>query len=394
MKFLRKKHNVIALTLMLITVISLYQGNIGTIASTDQSTDSENTRAIVLFHQGKKQFFNSTIMEGALDLLTNNNFSVKFSSEKLNSTSLTGIDILIISGSPHPPTGQELEYRYSNEEISYINEWLLQPGHGLILLSNPYTSNTTLDMDNNNINLILNQLEAFPANRFSSGVSGEGLLLQKLEKGNYEDKSILTIPLTNSSEFSFPEGSKIVTKSNNAVVLYPMVSPGLDTFGVASDGSLDLQGEDPVILGGTISDSTTSRLFLIGSALMFSDLPGPDSTNTTSISWLNTANNADVWIDSILWTLNEKVVNNSSENSDFMLLFIASQLLFGAIFIFIGFILFIRNKGAIPQVITPSVTKRENLDLPSETTDSIDKNKQKELSNKQIKSSRRKKKRR
>ncbi len=81
LKFFRKKHNLIALILTLITVISLYQNNVGVIASTDQNTDNENPKAIVMFHQGKNQFFNSTVMKGALDLLNNQNYSIRFSSE-------------------------------------------------------------------------------------------------------------------------------------------------------------------------------------------------------------------------------------------------------------------------------------------------------------------------
>lgn len=393
LKFFRKKHNIIALILTLITVISLYQNNVGIIASTDQTTDNENPKAIVMFHQGKNQFFNSTTMKGALDLLINQNFSIRFSSEPLNRTSLIGIDILIISGSPEAPSGQESNYRYSDLEISFINDWTLQPGHGLILISNPFTSNDTLDINNNNLNQIINRLDAYPANRFSAGVNGEGLLLQKLEKDNYDDKSILTIPLSNTTQFSFSKGSKIITKSNNVVVLYPMAKSGLDTFGVSSDGILDLQAENPAILGGTTSTLTTSRLFLMGSALMFSDLPGPDSTNTTSVSWLNTANNADVWIDSIQWTLNEKLEDLPQGDLNFMFLLVTIQVAIGAILIFAGFILFVRNKDVIPQVTVTPAIKRESREPVKETT-TADTQKQNGKSKKQIKSSRRKKKRR
>jgi hypothetical protein len=372
-------------------MIGVNQQNIAISASVTQNLIGDNSNPIVMLREGKNQFFNSTTMKGSLEILNENNYTVIPSSETINRTSLTGIDILIIPGSPKPSSSSDINH-YSDLEIFYIREWLEQPNHGLILLSNPYTSNSSLNVNNQNLNQIISLSNLYSDSRFNTGSDNFGVSLQELNPGDYEDPSILTIEVLGNTMFPLNEEKKIITMSNSVNPLYPIAEAGMSVFGISADNLISLQGENPVILGGSTDADTSSRLFLIGSALMFSDLPGPDSTNTSSISWLNTADNAEIWLEIIKWTLDVEDVDEKSDTFLPMITLISTQVILGIALIFVGFIVSTRYSISVETPISTNISK--------EGTDKITQSPSKEKSEKDDKnksskrpSSRRKQKR-
>ncbi|MHA1990500.1 MAG: hypothetical protein ACW98A_06000 [Candidatus Hodarchaeales archaeon] len=390
MNFLKKKYLILIFPLLIFSMIGVNQQNIAISAAVTQNLIGDNSNPIVMLHEGKNQFFNSTTMKGSVEILNENNYTVITSSETINRTSLTGIDILIIPGSPNPSSSSDVN-QYSDTEIFYIKEWLEQPNHGLVLLSNPYTSNSSLNMNSNSLNRIISQSNLFLDSRFTKGSNNLGVSLQNLYPDNYEDPSILTIEVTSNTQFPFNEEKKIVSMSNSVNPVFPVAEAGMSVFGLSADNSITLQGENPVILGGSTDDHTSSRLFLIGSALMFSDLPGPDSTNTSSISWLNTADNAEIWLEIIKWTLDAEVVVEKSDTFLPMITLISTQIILGIVLIFVGFLVSTRYSIAVETPISTNISK-EGIDKITQSPSEEKSEKNNKTSSKRT-SSRRKQKR-
>jgi hypothetical protein len=389
LNILRKKYFILLLPLLTLLVLSPNLKNIGIIAFVDQNQEGDSTEKIVLFHQGKNQFFNSSNMAGALEALETNNYTVTLSSEPINRTSLTGIDVLIIAGSPTAPPGMIDNYRYDDQEVGYIEEWLLQPKHGLVLLSNPYSSNSSLNVDNSYLNRLITLTDLFPESRFTTGSDNQGLSLQTLFPDKYDDPTTISVNVTKTNIFDLENNMTLVTKSNSLETLHPMAEAGLNVFGISAQGTFDLQAQHPTVMGGSTSESTTSRLFLMGSAISFSDLKGPELSN---ISWLETADNKDIWVESIKWTSQTIEVIPETNTDEIMLLLVLSTIIIGIVFILSGFIFFMRNQTLVLERSTGvagSATQKQEIvrDQPSEGKEGKKKPKQ------PIKSSRRKQKR-
>ncbi|MFW9928306.1 MAG: hypothetical protein ACFFD1_02835 [Candidatus Thorarchaeota archaeon] len=356
MDFTRKSIIVFSFMIILLCFTSAVTVNNATLSSFVNTNENSEYKAIVMFHEGRNQNVNSTLMNGALQTLKDEGYYVIVSSDPINASLLAGIDVLIIPGSPINPTNTQNPNRYSDQEIQSMKSWLLQPKHGLVLLSNPYLSNSTLDIDSSSLNLIVSGISLFPANRFSTGTNTLGVTINTIKPTLSSDSSLLSFPLVNSSEFSFKGNESIITRSNNVQVLYPMVSVGLNSYAITSDNSYDLGTETPVILGGSTSTQTTSRLFLIGSALMFSDLPGPVQSSSEPVSWFETANNKDAWIEAIRWTASIENTIPSSPNQSTLELLVSSQLLIGSVLILAGIILSFGNRNS-KEDLNPSLTK-------------------------------------
>jgi hypothetical protein len=246
-------------------------------------------------------------------------------------------------------------------------------------------------MNSNSLNRIISQSNLFLDSRFTKGSNNLGVSLQNLYPDNYEDPSILTIEVTSNTQFPFNEEKKIVSMSNSVNPVFPVAEAGMSVFGLSADNSITLQGENPVILGGSTDDHTSSRLFLIGSALMFSDLPGPDSTNTSSISWLNTADNAEIWLEIIKWTLDAEVVVEKSDTFLPMITLISTQIILGIVLIFVGFLVSTRYSIAVETPISTNISK-EGIDKITQSPSEEKSEKNNKTSSKRT-SSRRKQKR-
>lgn len=298
-------------------------------------------KKVIFFHEGKNPFLNSTYMSQAFEILEQNDYRVISSKEPLNSTSLIGIDILMI---PNPEDGKS----YTTLEKSYIKKFLEIEDHGLFLLSNPYTVNESLESSPDIFNDIISSTGFFPANTFSLGAKVDGVRLEQLTGGTNEfnDTSIHRIDLVNATEqMTFLPNTSVVTQSNNVKVLYQLVELPSSVVGYQSDGLYETYAstaqDKPCILGSTISTTTGSRLMLSGSNIMFSDLLGPDGTNT----WINTANNSYLLVKALDWLANrEEASKDRTVAPTDLLIFIFVA---GVVLMAFGIVLF--TKGTDPN---------------------------------------------
>ena len=306
-------------------------------------TNGQTKSPVVLFYQANGQLLNSSNMHGAINLLRANGFHVLISNNTLNATSLTGVNVLII---PNPGAG----FSFTQSDLTYINIFMSSPNHGLFLLSNPMSTNTTFAGTPLIMNALIIDLPAvFQNSQFQSANDGNGYVLQHFDPINSTYTNILNVPLQNSSFLTFPAHTSIVTESNAITANKTFAQAGTNTYGVDSTGSYSLQASSNIILGGDEDTNTSNRLALSGSTLMFSDFPGPNNDNN---SWFNSANNSYVWLSMVQWLANTGNSPNTGVASNTGLLSIVDAVI-GIIIVVIGILFFFT--GSDPNL---SLTKQ------------------------------------
>jgi hypothetical protein len=87
LNFLKKKYLILIFPLLIFSMIGVNQQNIAISAAVTQNLIGDNSNPIVMLHEGKNQFFNSTTMKGSVEILNENNYTVITSSETINRTS-------------------------------------------------------------------------------------------------------------------------------------------------------------------------------------------------------------------------------------------------------------------------------------------------------------------
>ena len=311
---------------------------------------------IVLFHQSKGQYFNSSLMSSALSSLESAGYTVLVSSIPINSTSLIGVDAMIVT---NPERGNV----YSQDEGVFIKKWLEESSHGLFLLNNPLSTNTSLQSSPETLNNLIIQVGLFQGNQFELGAKNDGTLLRELDLENDSDSSLLVVDLDRTTTFTFPENAQAVSRSNHVETSIPIVQIGTRYFAQTSDGSIRLQGKSPVILGGGIHESTSSRLLLSGSTLMFSDLVFGPSPNS---SWFGRENNSLLWVKAINWVSGLEDESNERYTADYTGLYLSlgtGLLLMGG-----GFTVFMMTNPSTQTVSPPKASaktaRKEKQDVP------------------------------
>ena len=103
-------------------LFGLFTVNVVGTTNTVEHTQDTTPPPVVLFYQANGQLLNSSVMQGAINLLRANGFRVSILNQTLNSTSLIGVNVLII---PNP--GANFDFTLS--DLAYIGSFMSQPNH-------------------------------------------------------------------------------------------------------------------------------------------------------------------------------------------------------------------------------------------------------------------------
>ena len=231
--------------LFLIITILFFMNQFNFLAFTYASPvagSSSNDPSVILFDQGHGQFFNASTgrFSQAIEALQlNNNTIVKFSNSRLNTSILSGVDVLIIT---NPKSGTE----YSESEEDAIQTWFNRGNKGLFLLSNPYLED--------NATLSGNSLE------LKKLITGQYLSIAdidlrrdivKLDSPSTEDDSILFLDTDYSDHLIFNQTAlvnKTITQSCSVRAPERVLIAGREAYAEDSAGAITLQRTTPEII--------------------------------------------------------------------------------------------------------------------------------------------------
>jgi len=299
-------------------------------ANGDEDT---NNPILILYDLGHGQFFNETCFSIAFEYLKNDinsNFEIRFSYGDLNSSILSGVDILVMTNPGDKTTLNDPQNLNRQKSQQYaIAQWFLQ-GKGIFLLSNPYDrTNSTLSGHPATLLHVIR----------SPYLTIEGVDIREnylahnatdVVKGKTSITEISHLNTSISAILSEPSNvSTIVTKSATVRATYEGSTKGIEvittnitTIAVDNNGIVEEVEREPCIFATIEYEPTDNdynilekdiagkgRIVLSGSTLMFSNLPAtPESTQ----SWINLEDNAVLWVNTLQWLVAESTIESSS----------------------------------------------------------------------------------
>ncbi|MHA1686776.1 MAG: hypothetical protein ACTSYD_10290 [Candidatus Heimdallarchaeaceae archaeon] len=263
---------------------------------------------VIMFDESHGQYFNSSIMTRAIKAiynLTNDvpDISIKVLINKdsqFNSTNLQGVDLLII-------TNPGINSEFTSEEINAILDYV-ELGGSLFLLANPLTKNESITGHANIINDILSARN----NKLTTARIRPGLNISHstviVDDFNhvYDNDSYVHYTEINFNHTIFQQDYEIqnMTLYSTSIELggeneqYAVGRTSVTAYSVNEQYEIF---RDPVnhfltwLLAKMVGKS---RFVISGSTIMFSDL-----IIANNKTWINEAQNLELWKNIILWLL-------------------------------------------------------------------------------------------
>jgi hypothetical protein len=291
-----------------------------------KTSGDTNLKYVVLYDESHGQYFNRTLMNGALTSLNsllpqnvtpNIEIELLFNKEsEFNSTNLQGIDLLILTN-----PGIKEEDQFTISEINAILDFV-ELGGSLFLLCNPLTQNEIVAGHVESINELLgsrNNKISSARVRTAVNTSFSDVIIDDFQS-TYENDSYLSLNyLERTEEFNVEEATINETLFNQEVdieevlVYSSSISLGSEEIdsnrlGIATTPVTSYAVDetynifrDPVhnfLTWLLAKEVTNSRVVLSGSTIMFSDINIEESN-----AWINQLDNLDLWKNIILWLL-------------------------------------------------------------------------------------------
>jgi len=317
-----KDRSLVFILICLLTISSIQPAYL---ATGQQPTEKQVLDYVILYDESHGQYFNRSLMQTALDSLSNItvqdpeveiriNVLYQENGTEFNSTNLQGIDLLLIT---NPGIGDENAFTSSEREavLDYV-----ELGGSLFLLCNPLTQDENITGHTEAFtNLLSTRNNLLTSARFSS--SPDQIRSQVIIddfNSTYANDSFITINeynvtkniLTSQIDYFWQE-----LEIDNVTIYSTPISLGSERADDDDNGvelaktpstsySVD---EDYTIYRDTVNGFLTwllskelgdSRLVLSGSTIMFSD-----STISENSTWIEENQNLDLWNNLVLWLL-------------------------------------------------------------------------------------------
>ncbi len=299
------KFNTIAILTLIIT--SFVIGS-----SFGQVIAENNNEYVILFDESHGQYFNRTLMKTALEAINTTIKNVRFifnNDTSFNSTNLQGINLVII-GNP----GEYSKYNLSSSEIEALQDYV-ERGGSVFLLSNPLTSDNNITGHPSSFNNLLGaRTNRLTTARIStqSGLPSEATVI--MDDFNYlynnesyvsiKDYSLNTTFLDENKLFSQTNMIKNITLFSTAISIdrseeqYAIGRTNHTSYLMGADGSISQDMVEGFLTWLFAKQIGNSRLAISGSTIMFSDL-----NITSTMTFINEAQNKQLWLNIINWLL-------------------------------------------------------------------------------------------
>ncbi len=287
-------------------VLILLISNFSTIEASPIVYDESHPPLIVMFDFGHDQYFNSTngnfnMAISALNELAN--VTVRFTNEPLTENLLSGVDVLICTN-----PGKDAKFKEENGvyEISGIEKYLSR-GKGLFFLSNPLSEGNETNGNPKAFNRVLDDegIGLTPPTAFWEEDGEPDLVINEFDV--IEEKDQVLYELNSTKHFILGNQTNPVNEvlASSQTIRYlqePLISAGRASNAIDVNEMSHDEAEDPAIFGYTIYREV-GRIVSCGSTLMFSDIETTYTIDneTVTTSWFEALDNAQLWINTVLW---------------------------------------------------------------------------------------------